>query len=65
MRATHTAGLWLSEWVLWGGIPHRRFEVYRWMQKAGVSYCATADAPAMDEDEAVALRARFEEEGCV
>lgn len=56
---------YLEEWVMWGGIPYQRGEIYRWMDENGVRFLQAADGPAIDPGEALDLRQRCEEAGVV
>lgn len=52
----------LNEWVMWGGIPTRRADIYEWAQKTGARFHAGSDE-AMDEREALAIREQLRASG--
>lgn len=50
----------LNGYVLWGGIPTRRADIYRWMQETGARFMgAVLNQPTMAETEAEALLVAF------
>ncbi len=55
---------YLNGYVLWGGIPTRRVEIYKWMQGSGARFMGRVlDQPTMDEADAESLLAAFVSSG--
>ncbi len=45
---------YLNQWVLWGGVPARRSEVYQWAAETGARF-HPGDGPAISEEDAQRL----------